>query len=134
MGDRANVAIITDEGQPPIVLYTHWSGYRLPDALATAIDRARDRWGDDSYCARIIVTEILFELGFLKSGETTGFGLSVGSILDNEYPVFVVSVPEQAVWVVPENDARDALWGPPRSRVSFDLVSAGTLKKLRGDT
>lgn len=89
MGDRANVLVLDeyDETADPVVLYTHWGGYELPQALARALDSkaGRGRWSDGPYLTRII------------------FG-------DNEHPLLVVDVKAQEIRVIAEGDfarARD---------------------------
>lgn len=90
MGDRANVKII-DGLNPPVFLYTHWSGSELPEVVRQALAR-RQRWDDAPYLTRIIFCEMV------KGHEAyeTGFGIS-GSICDNEHPIMVVDVPRQQV-------------------------------------
>jgi hypothetical protein len=70
MGDRGN--IIVKDGESTVYLYTHWSGSDLPDVVAAALERGKDRWDDGSYLARILFCEMV------KGNEmdTTGFGIS----------------------------------------------------------
>jgi hypothetical protein len=70
MGARVIYNIKQGDGNY-IHLYSHWGETdRYPD-LAKALDKARPRWTDESYCARIIVSQLI---GPLWSDET-GFGL-----------------------------------------------------------
>lgn len=57
----------------PIHIYVHWCGDRLPDFVASALDRGRERWGDGDYLARIIASEIFVAAGI---NSTAGAGLS----------------------------------------------------------
>jgi hypothetical protein len=92
MGDRANIKINTCNNGTSIWLYTHWNGYELPELLKTALIKAKNRWNDPSYGARILVDQIT------KSGrdEETGWGLDT-EIGDNSYPVLEVDFPSQTV-------------------------------------
>ena len=84
MGDRANIQIRESEGGK-IYFYTHWSGTELPNILAKALDRGRDRWGDEQYLSRVIFSEMI------KNDilETTGFGISTYRGDDN-HPDLIV--------------------------------------------
>lgn len=80
MGDRRS--IIVSEGkdaEAEVVLYTHWSGEELPTILRKALDRARDRWDDTPYLARVIFCQMLADWNpdDLIEGVmgTTGFGI-----------------------------------------------------------
>lgn len=73
MGDRANVFVKDhgDEGTG-VFLYTHWSGYILPETVLSALVRGRDRWDDGPYLSRIVFCEMV------KGDEmnTSGYGIS----------------------------------------------------------
>jgi hypothetical protein len=92
MGDRANIKINTRNNGTSIWLYTHWNGYELPELLKTALIKAKNRWNDPSYGARILVDQITKE----GRDEETGWGLDTG-IGDNSYPVLEVDFPTQKV-------------------------------------
>ena len=96
MGDRGNVAIVTNPSQPPIVIYSHWGGYELAQDVVRALQK-RWRWSDESYLARIIFDEVR------KDPLTeTGIGLDVGYIGDNDtYPIIYIHIPHQAVKLIP---------------------------------
>lgn len=66
MGDRANIK--TADG---IFFYTHWAGTELPDTLADALDKGRDRWDDSLYLNRVIFCEMVGE-----DKGITGYGIS----------------------------------------------------------
>ena len=60
MGDRRSVIVTeSDTAEAQVVLYTHWSGSALPDTVAAALDRARDRWDDPTYLTRAIFSEMI---------------------------------------------------------------------------
>lgn len=117
MGDRANVAIIgttfeQHDGKwvevpvaTPIVFYTHSCGHELPGALAAAIKAAEPRWTQSSYAARIILHNLLVELGADPASEY-GFGIGT-ELTDNEYPIFVVDLSLNMVGVVTEAQFRE---------------------------
>ena len=63
MGDRANIKFIDSNWQAdtPVVLYAHWSGYRIHEIAAAGIKAAIDfgRSSDGIYGTRIAVQKIL---------------------------------------------------------------------------
>jgi hypothetical protein len=60
MGDRRNVIVTaSDTAEAQVALYTHWSGSELPQTVASALDRARDRWDDPTYLTRVIFSEMI---------------------------------------------------------------------------
>jgi hypothetical protein len=71
MGDRGNI-VVTEDGGNKLYLYTHWSGYELPTTVANALDRARDRWDDSPYLARVLFSEMVRD----DINGTTGYGIS----------------------------------------------------------
>ena len=70
MGDRANV-VMTDSDEK-VVLYTHWSGYELPEIVKKAMIRGKNRWDDFQYFTRIVFSEMI-QNSVLSE---TGFGIS----------------------------------------------------------
>jgi len=71
MGDRYQV-IIRSAGDAPLYFYTHWNATRMPHAVQQSLLRAKDRWEDSPYLARIIFCDMI-------QGEeraTTGYGIS----------------------------------------------------------
>lgn len=70
MGDRANVCVIGEDVEK-IFFYTHWCGSELPQTVADALSRGRMRWGDHTYLARIIFSEMIKD-AVLKD---TGYGI-----------------------------------------------------------
>lgn len=107
MGDRANIVVLDDEdrsGKIGLFLYTHWSGSELPALLKAGLDRAKDRWQDTQYLARI-----LFQAMLDGDEGTTGYGIST-SLGDNSYPLLVVDVPKQTITEYPEKTYLDHGW------------------------
>ncbi len=102
MGDRANIVIDMPEEYKEgavnhsLYLYTHWGGSELPQTLQASLasDRARARWGDESYLARIIFADLT--AGYEK--EETGFGISLRPP-DNSYPYLRVDGDKRTVTV-----------------------------------
>jgi hypothetical protein len=92
MGDRANLAIKTDENDVGIWLYTHWGGDNLAFDLQNALKFGSNRWGDDSYLTRIIVCQIIGD----KWNEETGYGISHEE-QDNEHHIIYVNLKNQEV-------------------------------------
>jgi hypothetical protein len=82
MGDRGNIVFSEPRGGT-LYFYTHWSGSTLPQTVANALDRGRNRWYDGPYLARILFCQILLEdanghTDGLKNvvSDTTGYGIS----------------------------------------------------------
>lgn len=100
MGDRANFGFRGSNGET-IVLYGHWAGHDMLGNLASAVESARPRWTDESYATRICISQLVGE----DHTSTTGWGLSVNQILDNEHKIPLIdwstgtfSLHEEAPW------------------------------------
>ena len=100
MGDRANFGF-KQSNDETIVLYGHWAGHDMLSNLAEAVENARPRWTDESYATRIVISNLVGE----QWHETTGWGLTVNNILDNEHKIPVIdwrsgtfSLHEEASW------------------------------------
>jgi hypothetical protein len=100
MGDRANFGF-KQSNDETIVLYGHWAGYDMLSNLAEAVEKARPRWTDESYATRIVISNLVGD----NWHETTGWGLTVNNILDNEHKIPVIdwrsgtfSLHEEASW------------------------------------
>jgi hypothetical protein len=100
MGDRANFGF-KQSNDETIVLYGHWAGHDMLSNLAEAVEKARPRWTDESYATRIVVSNLIGD----NWHETTGWGLTVNNILDNEHKIPVIdwrsgtfSLHEEASW------------------------------------
>lgn len=91
MGDRREVKF-EDMG---IWFYTHWEGYCLVETLRNAISQAKGRWGDDSYCFRIILHNLMESSS--KATEDTGCGIA-NYEMDTQYKINpVVNIKKQKV-------------------------------------
>jgi hypothetical protein len=73
MGDRGQVKIIA-QGNPDLYFYTHWGAESLPEVVANALARGRDRWTDDEYFNRIIFSEMIQGDVLSNTGYGIGFG------------------------------------------------------------
>lgn len=100
MGDRANFGFRQATGET-IVLYGHWAGHDMLANLASAVEAARPRWTDESYATRICVSALVGD----DHTSTTGWGLTVNQILDNEHKIPLIdwstgtfSLHEEAPW------------------------------------
>jgi len=100
MGDRANFGFRQSNGQT-IMLYGHWAGHEMLNNLAQAVGNARARWTDESYATRIAISYLVGN----DWTSTTGWGLSVNSISDNEHKIPIIdwstgsfSLHEEASW------------------------------------
>jgi hypothetical protein len=74
MGARVVFNIKQDE-DAFICLYSHWGEESALEDTARAIEKARPRWSDDAYCARIIVSQLIAT----EWDSETGFGLWVST-------------------------------------------------------
>lgn len=71
MGARINFVFKDREGRPAVVLYSHWGQDEWQRDLAMALDHARPRWGDESYCTRMIISYLMQD----SILDETGFGI-----------------------------------------------------------
>ncbi len=97
MGDRGNIYFVDQHrGKERIgmYMYSHWGGAVIPSVVETALRRARDRWGDSQYLARVVFCELVKD----DVMETTGYGLST-TIGDNEHAIVRVDDVDQTVAV-----------------------------------
>ena len=70
MGDRIVYTFKYSDGNE-ISLYSHWGGYDRYKNLAYAIDKARPRWNDETYAARIMISNLIGP----DWDQETGYGL-----------------------------------------------------------
>ena len=102
MGDRAMAEIKTPDGS--LYVYTHWSGYSLPEDAVKALEFAKSRWGDIAYVTRIVVDQLTKE----SRDETTGYGLLLKPDAEDEYnnnsPSVIIDLIENSV-IVKRNSA-----------------------------
>ncbi len=122
MGDRGNVAVKTDPGKDPVVVYTHWQGSNLPMYVAAAVAVAEPRWDDPSYASRVIVHNLLNYVA--SPEEPAGSGINVGVITDNSHPIIVVDVPENRVFVISEARARAGDFALPQDHNVLEFGDA----------
>lgn len=102
MGDRANIAVI-HKNKDQIWLYSHWGGSDLHERLQAGLKAGKGRWNDESYLTKIIFGHAVPADNWT---EETGYGIS-GCLQDNEYPILVVDVGEEFVYVIPESGLKD---------------------------
>ena len=74
MGDRIVYTLNQSDGKS-LSLYSHWGGYDRYANLAYALEKARPRWSDEAYCARIIISQLIGP----EWADETGFGLWAGT-------------------------------------------------------
>lgn len=88
MGSRGNIKITQPWSETPVYFYTHHDGEVICESLARGVYMAHvyGRTGDPTYATRIIFDELT---QCVRTG--TGYGISIGELDDNEYPVPAVS-------------------------------------------
>ena len=96
MGDRIVYTIKQSDGYA-INLYSHWGGTERYYALAHALEKARNRWTDETYAARIIVSNLIGP----DWDEETGFGLWAGNgnaaIIAGDHPDIIIDLTDNTV-------------------------------------
>ena len=115
MGDRATFVFEQSDGNT-IYLYGHWAGDQMMNNLATAIDRASVRWGDEAYATRIAISQIIGDQWNqeLSWGISTYFG-------DSEHSVPVVNWTNQTVRLLPHSwDKKFDMNAEPKFVMSLD--------------
>lgn len=70
MGARVVFRIRQTDGMY-LNLYSHWGEYDRFNDLSRALQAAKPRWSDESYAARIIVSQLVAD----QWGSETGYGL-----------------------------------------------------------
>lgn len=85
MGDRANFGFKDRKGDT-VFLYGHWAGHRMLENLADAVSAAESRWDDETYATRIAISHLISD----EWQSTTGWGISVNQLADNEHKVPVI--------------------------------------------
>jgi hypothetical protein len=91
MGDRTNTVFRMADGSD-IVLYQHWGGENMLAHLAAALNAAEARWDDESYCTRIVISDLIGD----NWSRGTGYGLNT-RIMDNEHSVPVLDFSDNTV-------------------------------------
>lgn len=96
MGDRIVFSIKQADGVS-LNLYSHWGGYERFVALADALKAAEPRWSDESYAARIIISQLIGD----QWESETGFGLwaskEEGSYYGGDHPDITIDIPNKTV-------------------------------------
>lgn len=74
-------------------LYSHWGETTATEDLALAIGKARPRWDDESYCARIIISQLVGE----NWNSELGFGLWASNEPCTDEEWFLIDLPNNTV-------------------------------------
>ena len=97
MGDRSQIAVKHSEGR--IYLYSHWDGALIYQKLARVLAR-RDRWTDEEYLTRMILSEMVKD----SIDKSTGYGIGLSEHGDIEHPIPVLDVSKGTIsWEGPEH-------------------------------
>jgi hypothetical protein len=113
MGDRAVAGFRSKPSSPTIFIYQHWVGGDQSEVLASALEAARPRWGDDSYATRICISHLI---GDQWSSET-GYGIYADSTQHGaDYNQILIVDWSRKMVMVCENDNSDNVVG----EISFD--------------
>jgi hypothetical protein len=97
MGARVNFVFKQEEGEPNIVLYSHWGETFWRENLAAAIRKAEPRlkMNDVSYSTRIIMSQLIGE----DWDSETGFGIYLAPTnMDYFDTVVEIDVAKQIMW------------------------------------
>jgi hypothetical protein len=95
MGDRIVYTIQQDQDLS-LNLYSHWGGYGRFEALAAAIKAAEPRWGDSTYAARIIISQLIGD----QWDSETGFGLWASNetgMYGGDHPDIIINLVNKTV-------------------------------------
>ena len=74
-------------------LYSHWGQTTAEEDLAFAISKARPRWDDESYCARIIISQLVGE----NWDSELGFGLWASTEPSTDEEWYLIDLPNNTV-------------------------------------
>lgn len=98
----------TPQPRASIYFYTHWGAEGLEDTLAMSLVRAKSRWDDEAYLARVIFTDMTEHVG----DDVTGYGIAPYEI-DGEFPTLTVDMKAQTVNGTPYEDfiAQPSMYG-----------------------
>ena len=104
MGARINFVFKNNKG-PHVVLYSHWGQDEWKTDIAAALDHARPRWSDESYCTRMIIS-YLIQYQLL---DQHGFGIYAISDISQDLgeQTIIIDMVSQTV-----GDDVEAAWDP----------------------
>jgi hypothetical protein len=71
MGARINYVFKDSLTHPSVVLYSHWGETEWQRDIAMALEHAKPRWIDASYCTRMMISYLIQDCVL----EETGFGI-----------------------------------------------------------
>ena len=95
MGDRGNICVKnTESNEKEIWFYSHWYGSEMKRIVADALNRGKNRWGDEPYLNRIIFSELIQHHVL----DETGFGIYTEEC-DPNHPAIYVHHNEREVLV-----------------------------------
>jgi hypothetical protein len=94
MGARTVFSFETEPGEY-IHLYSHWGGDTKMEDLAYALEKARPRWGDESYALRIMISELIG----VSWDKETGYGLWTQHHFEEEYDETEIDIRNKTVFV-----------------------------------
>lgn len=113
MGDRAVAGFRAKESDPIIFIYQHWVGGDQSEVLASALEAARPRWGDDSYATRICLSQLIGD----QWNSELGYGIYVGGTSHGaDYNQILIVDWSRKIVMVCDNDNSDNVVG----EISFD--------------
>jgi hypothetical protein len=92
MGDRIIYNIKQKDGKY-VSLYSHWGGSTGLNDLAKAIQKAEPRWSDETYCARIITSQLVGD----NWQDVLGFGLWASDEPAQYEKWYVIDIQRQVV-------------------------------------
>lgn len=97
MGMRQNIEMTFQGQSGKVYIYSHWGGgsTKKDSALHAALKKAlqrKQRWNDEAYLARIIVSEVIRD----SLDEETGYGIAPYET-DPEFPTIKVDLEKQTV-------------------------------------
>jgi hypothetical protein len=121
MGDRANIYLIDDDTRRGIYLYTGKHGENAASMLRIALRRTEGHWDNGPGVAAAIMTQVMRA----DSDRRTESGVSTYLIGNDEWPVFVVDLRNQRVYMAfTGQEVEQEQWGFVGN---YHEVSRGTI-------
>jgi hypothetical protein len=71
MGARINFVFKDVEGEPSVVLYSHWGETEWRRDIAMALEHSKPRWNDIAYFNRMMISYLMQD----STLDETGFGI-----------------------------------------------------------